>query len=131
MKPTKEWLKELPAPYDQLALSVVDETWEYYKEETDSLLEAVNCMCDWLETPQGWNFWNEVFSWAHDNSNPLPPMPETLFDGAIELPSEPINQDWEAMYWEMAKARTSAVKEVQKLKSKLAKINTNLAKQKN
>jgi hypothetical protein len=122
MKPTKEWLKELPAPYDQLALSVVDETWEYYKEETDSLWKAVCSMCDWLETPQGWNFWNEVFSWAEYNSNPLPPIPETLFDNAIELPSEPINQDWEAMYWEMAKARTSAVKEVQELKDKLAKI---------
>jgi hypothetical protein len=49
-------------------------------------------------------------------------VPETLFNNAIELPSEPNNRGWEAMYWEMAKARTSSVKEVQELKDKLAKI---------
>jgi hypothetical protein len=122
MKPTKEWLAQLPAPYDQLALNVVDEEWLAYKEQTDDLSDAVDHMCNWEKTPQGWDFWNEVQGWAEDNTKPLPPIPKTLFDNAIELPSEPINQDWEAMYWEMAKARTSAVKEVQELKDKLAKI---------
>ena len=87
MKPIREYLQELPAPYDTLALSVVDENYESYKVEVYSLANALNYMCNWQKTPQGYYFWDKVQLWClNPNNCQLPPIPavddqEYIVDG--------------------------------------------------
>jgi hypothetical protein len=88
MKPIREYLAELPAPYNTLALSVVDENFESYKAQVDSLYRAILFMCNWDNTPQGWHFWNNVNLWCLDpNNRQLPPIPAV----EVEKPKQNIN----------------------------------------
>jgi FtsZ-binding cell division protein ZapB len=76
MKPIREYLQELPSPYNALALSVVDENFISYQAEVGSLANAILYMCDWGNTPQGWHFWNNVNRWCiNPNNYQLPPIP--------------------------------------------------------
>jgi hypothetical protein len=76
MKPIREYLSQLPSPYNTLALSVVDENFISYKAEVDSLENAIFSMCDWDTTPQKWSFWNAVVNWCTDPTRyQLTPIP--------------------------------------------------------
>ena len=76
MKPIREYLQELPSPYNALALSVVDESYESYKAEVNSLLSAIMRMCIWEKTPQGYGFWDKVYlHFRNPNDHQLPPIP--------------------------------------------------------
>jgi hypothetical protein len=76
MKPIREYLLELPKPYNTLALSVVDESCVGYKDKVDSLFSAVYFMCDWDKTPPSYSFWKQVYDWCINPKNKkLPPIP--------------------------------------------------------
>jgi hypothetical protein len=75
VKPIREYLAELLSPYNELALSVVDENYEGYQVQVESLADAIRCMCHWRKTPQGHAFWSAVGIWCLDPNNyPLPPI---------------------------------------------------------
>jgi hypothetical protein len=94
MKPIREYLQELPAPYNTLALSVVDESYEAYLAEVENLHQAIDCMCDWEQTPQEWTFWNNVFNWAiNTNDHKLPPIPAVEVETPISEAIEKANQE--------------------------------------
>jgi hypothetical protein len=85
MKPIREYLQELPTPYNTLALSVVDENFYAYKAEVQTLYDAVSLMCAWRITPQGYGFWNNVSNWAIDhNTHQLPPIPAVEVSPELE-----------------------------------------------
>jgi hypothetical protein len=87
MKPIREYLQELPAPYNTLALSVVDEKYESYQAEVGSLKEAISRMCNWKHTPQGYDFWNAVDRWCINPKNKkLPPIPAVEVSPEVEQP---------------------------------------------
>jgi hypothetical protein len=89
MKPIREYLSQLPAPYNTLALSVVDENFYNYKAEVDSLEDAVSYMCDWKKTPQLEKFWMEVWLWCFNpNNRQLPPIPAVEVSPEAEQPNK-------------------------------------------
>ena len=76
MKPIREYLSGLPAPYNTLALSVVDETFISYKAKVKNLYEAILYMCSWEKTPQGYGFWDKVYlHFKNPYTYSLPPIP--------------------------------------------------------
>ena len=94
MKPIRECLSELPAPYDTLALSVVDEKHEGYKAQVNSLYKAILYMCEWRNTPQHHNFWNAVSNWCIDPDNyQLPPIPAVEVEKPISEAIEKAKQE--------------------------------------
>jgi hypothetical protein len=85
MKPIREYLSQLPAPYNTLALSVVDENFAQYEAEVESLHKAIYTMCDWKKTPQGHNFWNAIDNWCiNPNKHELPPIPAVEVSPEVE-----------------------------------------------
>ncbi len=86
-KPIREYLSELPAPYNTLALSVVDEKYEGYQAEVNSLYNAILYMCDWRNTPQGWHFWDDVYGWCINPKNKkLPRIQAVEVSPEVEQP---------------------------------------------
>jgi hypothetical protein len=86
-RPIREYLQELPSPYNTLALSVVDEKYKLYKAKVDSLSDAIRCMCDWDNTPQGFHFWNDVHRWRiYPNEFQLPSTPAVEVSPEVEQP---------------------------------------------
>jgi hypothetical protein len=89
MKPIREYLSGLPAPYNKLALSVVDEKYKDFKAEANSLVNALNYMCSWHKTPQGHDFWYKVQLWCFDpNKHQLPSIPAVEVSPEVEQPNK-------------------------------------------
>ena len=76
MKTITDYLKELPYPYNKLALANEDKEYYDYLSNADSKADALAFAFDWSESNQGWVFWSMVCDWCKDNSKPLPPLPE-------------------------------------------------------
>jgi len=93
-RPIREYLQELPAPYNTLALSVVDEDFKDYEAEVRSLDEAFCRMCNWQKTPQGHDFWYKVYAWCINPKNKkLPPIPAIEVETPISEAIEKANQE--------------------------------------
>lgn len=60
MRKTEEWLKELPAPLNEWALSQVNKNWEGWRDECFSLQKAIICFAEWHKTKEGWRYWHDV-----------------------------------------------------------------------
>jgi hypothetical protein len=89
MKPIREYLQQLPSPYNTLALSVVDEKYESYQAEVENLHQAISCMCNWEKIPQLSDFWNKVYDWCIDpNKHQLPPIPAVEVSPEVEQPNK-------------------------------------------
>jgi hypothetical protein len=94
MKPIREYLQELPSPYNTLALSVVDETYKGYQVEVNSLHNAILYMCNWNNTSQGDVFWKQVYEWCVNPINyQLPPIPAVEVEKPISEVIEKANQE--------------------------------------
>lgn len=66
MKPIIEWLKEIADPtVRERAIAVC----RYPNMIVDTLLRAVSEMCDWVYTPQGYLYWNDVFKVIVEHGN--------------------------------------------------------------
>jgi hypothetical protein len=93
MKPIREYLQELPTPYNALALSVVDENYNFYQAEVVSLHEAISRMCNWEQAPQGHDFWYAVSNWCiNPNKHQLPPIPAVEVSPEVEQPKTPLEK---------------------------------------
>jgi hypothetical protein len=124
MKPIREYLQELPAPYNTLALSVVDENYMGYKAEVQTLYDAVSLMCEWRITPQGYGFWNKVSNWAIDPDNyQLPPIPAVEVSPEVEQPNK-LNELF-AIIEQVGKRLIDLEQENTELRAKLAQLLSN------
>jgi len=72
MKTVEEWLNELPDGYRERALKNVD----VYKlnDLRDCMDEAIAEHCNWSRTPEGYQFWYEVYN-HFEAGNTLPLLP--------------------------------------------------------
>jgi hypothetical protein len=72
-KLTKTWLKRLPDGYRERALANCGSP----DDHATSLADAVGGAFEWEKSLEGEVFWDKVFDWCCDKSNPLPPLPDT------------------------------------------------------
>jgi hypothetical protein len=123
-KPIREYLAELPTPYNTLALSVVDENYEAYQAEVENLHQALSRMCNWEKTPQGRKFWIAVDNWFLDSKNTkLPPIPAVEVSPEVETPNK-VNELFAAIE-QVGKQVKKLEQENTELKAKLAELLNN------
>ena len=82
MKKISEWLKELPEPYRGAALKNF-ELGGWPNNEVENLHVALTCAFNWLESPEGFYFWDEVAFAAYSSDGHYPassPSEPTLPD---------------------------------------------------
>jgi hypothetical protein len=116
MKPIREYLAELLSPYNELALSVVDENYVGYQAEVEDLPDALLHMCDWTKTPQGDDFWDEIYGCVEYNY-PLPPIT------VVEQPEE--GNEFQKAVSKIAQLILKLEQENAKLKAELAELLSN------
>jgi hypothetical protein len=73
MKPTKLHLYNLPDGYWQLAIANFNASGNPDKMHEDQI-QALFYAYDWKETPEGYDFWDELVSFL-EGQRDLPPLP--------------------------------------------------------
>ena len=112
MKTITDYLKELPYPYNELALANEDKEYYAYSSDADSKAVALDIAFDWEKSPQGEPFWFSVFCWAKDNSNPLPPLPENM---VLEDKEKPLPEGLTPIWLEHPDRKEFAIRILQEL----------------
>lgn len=77
-KTTKDWLNELPSGYRERALKNYDPNFR--SAHPENLDTAIRFAFRWDESTEGFRFWEDVWNWALDPENPLPPIPLSIGD---------------------------------------------------
>jgi hypothetical protein len=62
MKTLREWLNELPEPYNELAIANVLSEGRGLDREINSITSAINVF-QWSSSPQGQNFWERIIDY--------------------------------------------------------------------
>jgi hypothetical protein len=74
MKTIREWLEELPEPYRTQALEAAGDICTYPNAKAETLSGTVAGWICWPDTPQGWDYWEQVHKWClNPQENDLPP----------------------------------------------------------